>query len=108
LTVRWGQRGRVGDTNVKPRAQFVVGKLAPWVLSANPNAVLDLPLPLQMRPGESWTGNLALPAPVGGMAGIQSLRAPLDAGLERAMLLRDASRHQGGTPADRLAQRRGR
>jgi hypothetical protein len=103
LIVRWGQRGRVGDSNVKPRAQFVVGQLAPWV---DANAVLNLPAPLQMRPGDSWTGNLALPAPPpGGMAGIQTLRAPLDSGLERAMLLRDVSRHHGGTPADRLAQR---
>lgn len=107
LTVRWGQRGRIGDANVKPRAQFVVGQLSPWVLSANPNAVLDLPLPLQMRPGESWTGNLALPAPLGGVAGIQSLRSPLDFGVDRAMLLRDVSRHHGGTPAERLAKRLG-
>mgnify|MGYP001766436702 CR=1 FL=1 len=78
-----GARGRVGDTNIKPRAQFVVGQLAPWVLSANPNAVQDLPAPLQMRPGDSWTGNLALPAPLGGTAAIQALRSPLDIGLER-------------------------
>jgi hypothetical protein len=108
LTVRWGQRGRVGDANVKPRAQFVVGQLAPWVLQANPNAVQDLPAPLQMRPGDSWTGNLALPAPLGGMATIQALRSPLDGELERAMLLRDTSRHHGATPADRFAGRRGR
>jgi hypothetical protein len=108
LIVRWGQRGRVGDTNVKPRAQFVVGQLAPWVLAVDPNAVQNLPPPLQMRPGESWTGNLALPAPLGGMAGIQSLRRPLDFGLERAMLLRDVGRHHGATPNDRFVKRLGR
>jgi hypothetical protein len=98
----------VGDTNVKPRAQFVVGQLAPWVLAVDPNAVQNLPPPLQMRPGESWTGNLALPAPLGGMASIQSLRRPLDFGLERAMLLRDVGRHHGATPNDRFVKRLGR
>jgi len=102
LIVRWGQRGRVGDANIKPRAQFLVGQLAPWVLDADPNAVLNLPAPIQMRPGESWTSNLTLPAPLGGLAGIQSLRAPFDFESERAALLRDVSRHRGGTPNDRL------
>ncbi|MGB2816226.1 MAG: hypothetical protein WBC37_03300 [Burkholderiaceae bacterium] len=108
LTVRWGQRGRVGDSKVKPRAEFVVGQLAPWVLLADPNAVQSLPPPLPMRPGESWTGNLTLPAPLAGTAGIQALRSPGDFAAERAMLLRDVSRHQGGTPNDRFVRRLGR
>jgi hypothetical protein len=106
LTVRWGQRGRVGEANVKPRVQFVVGQLAPWVLAADPNAVQNLPPPLQMRAGDSWTGNLALPAPLAGKAGIQALRlTPLEFGAERAMLLRDVSRHHDGSPNDRIVQR---
>jgi hypothetical protein len=108
LTVRWGQRGRVGEVSVKPRTQFVVDRLAPWVTSADPNAVNNVPAPIQMRPGESWTSNLTLPAPPGGLAGIQSLRVPFDFESERAVLLRDVSRHRGGTPNDRLLKALGR
>jgi hypothetical protein len=108
LTVRWGQRGRVGEVSVKPRTQFVVDRLAPWVTSADPNAVNNVPAPIQMRPGESWTSNLTLPAPPGGLAGIQSLRVPFDFESERAVLLRDVSRHRGGTPNDRLLRALGR
>ncbi len=68
LTVRWGQRGRVGEGTIKPRAQFVVEQLAPWVLQADPAAVSALPAPIPMRPGESWNANLVLPAPPSGLA----------------------------------------
>ncbi len=107
LVVRWGQRGRIGETSVKPRAQLAVSQLAPWVLNADPNAVNNLPAPIQMRPGDSWTGNLALPAPPAA-ASIQALRAPLDFESERAMLLRDVGRHHGGNPNDRVLKALGR
>ena len=60
LIVRWGQRGRVGAAAVKPRARAVAQALVPWF---NAGEVDNLPAPLQMRAGESWTANLALPAP---------------------------------------------
>jgi hypothetical protein len=34
LIVRWGQRGRVGETTIRPRAQFVVSEIAPWLDAA--------------------------------------------------------------------------
>jgi hypothetical protein len=106
LIVRWGQRGRVGATTVKPRAELVVGQMAPWVPLAE---VQNLPAPVQMRAGDSWAGNLVLPAPPGGLAGIQSLRTPLDFESDRATLLRDVRRHHGhGSPNDRLLRRLGR
>ncbi|HEU0202523.1 MAG TPA: hypothetical protein VFR86_19090 [Burkholderiaceae bacterium] len=60
LMVRWGTRGRVGETAVKPRAKLVVQHLAPWI---DPATVDALPAPLAMRAGESWNANLLLPAP---------------------------------------------
>ena len=57
--VRWGQRGRIGEADIKPRVRSIVQQLTPWV---NPNAVDGLPPPLAMRAGESWNDNLALPA----------------------------------------------
>jgi hypothetical protein len=58
VAVDWGQRGRLGDTGVKQRAQWVVEAIYPdqdFSLFFQ-----DLPLPLSMREGESWCDNLAL------------------------------------------------
>jgi hypothetical protein len=60
LIVRWGQRGRIGSANIKPRARAIAQALVPWFSSSE---VDNLPAPLAMRAGESWTANLALPAP---------------------------------------------
>ena len=60
LIVRWGQRGRIGAASIKPRARAAAQALVPWF---DPNQVDTLPAPLQMRAGESWSANLALPAP---------------------------------------------
>ena len=60
LIVRWGQRGRVGEPAIKPRARALVQQLTPWI---NPAEVDNLALPLAMRSGDTWTGNLSLPAP---------------------------------------------
>jgi hypothetical protein len=112
IIVRWGQRGRVGDAAVKPRAQFVVGQLAPWVLQADPNAVSSLPAPIAMRAGESWTANLAQPAPPAAMAAAQALAGPrLTTEQEQRLLQRALSRQLIGmsgpatshwTPNERL------
>ncbi len=115
LTVRWGQRGRVGEATIKPRAQYVVGQLAPWVLQADPGAVTNLPGPIAMRPGESWASNLVLPAPPSGMATAQALLGPrLSSEQEQILLRRAVSRQligiagpalQHGTPNERALQR---
>jgi hypothetical protein len=58
--VRWGQRGRIGEPALRPRAKAIAQALVPWFDAAE----LDqLPAPLAMRAGESWKDNLQLPAP---------------------------------------------
>lgn len=58
--VRWGQRGRIGEPALRPRAKAIAQALVPWFDAAE----LDqLPAPIAMRPGESWKDNLQLPAP---------------------------------------------
>jgi hypothetical protein len=57
--VRWGQRGRIGEAAIHPRARAIVEALAPW---ANAAEVEHLPAPIAMRPGESWSANLQQPA----------------------------------------------
>ena len=114
LTVRWGQRGRVGEAAIKPRAQFAVDQLAPWVLQADPNAVTNLPAPIAMRPGQSWAANLVLPTPPA-MATAQALRGPrLSSEQEQILLRRAVSRQligiagpaiQHSTPNERALQR---
>jgi hypothetical protein len=91
VIVRWGQRGRIGEPNIKPRARLTVQNSAPWV---DANEVDALPAPIQMRPGESWADNLALPGPPpSGMAGIAFAgRRALTLEEERLMLLRDLTR----------------
>jgi hypothetical protein len=60
LIVRWGQRGRIGEPAIKPRAKAIVQQLVPWV---DPLEVDKLLPPIAMRSGESWSANLPLPAP---------------------------------------------
>lgn len=73
--VRWGQRGRVGESGIKPRARAIVAALVPWLPTTEVDA---LPTPLPMRVGDTWAGNLTLPAPPGGQArALSAADAPL-------------------------------
>jgi hypothetical protein len=58
LIVRWGQRGRVADTTIKPRIKLVLQNMAPWI---DPAAVDTLAAPITMCAGQSYTQNLTLP-----------------------------------------------
>ena len=111
LIVRFGQRGRIGEAAIKPRAQLAVQELAPWVLQADANAVANLPAPIAMRAGDSWTNNLIVPAPPGGLLGPLSVRGPLDVASERALLARALvgahGRHGPRTPNERWLKRTG-
>ena len=110
LIVRFGQRGRIGEAMIKPRARYAVGELAPWV---NLVEVDSLPAPIAMRAGDSWTNNLVVPAPPAGMAGPLALRTPLDFEADRALLERAITgpkgRHGGHwTPNERWLRRASR
>lgn len=85
LIVRWGQRGRIGEASIKPRARYAVEHLAPWVALTE---VDNLAAPIALRAGESWAANQIVPAPPGGLAGPLSLHASLDIASDRALLRR--------------------
>jgi hypothetical protein len=55
LLVRWGQRGRIAEANIKPRLTLVLGDIAPWISTSTVN---NLPAPLALREGQSWSANL--------------------------------------------------
>ena len=57
LIVAWGSRGRVGEASIRPRVRQVLGEIAPWIDASTVDA---LPVPVPMRPGESWAANLNL------------------------------------------------
>jgi hypothetical protein len=59
LIVRWGQRGRIGQDSLKPRAALMLQRLTPWI---DVSEVEQLPAPIPLRPGASWRDNLAQPA----------------------------------------------
>lgn len=104
LIVRFGQRGRIGEATIKPRARYAVGELAPWVALTE---VDNLPAPIPMRAGDSWASNLIVPAPPGGLAGPLRLRTALEVATDRELLIRSLTGHRGGhrTPNDRWLQR---
>jgi len=57
--VEWGQRGRIGEANIKPRVAFAVNRILPEF--EDYQTVLDnLPAPIQMEPGKSWIENLEI------------------------------------------------
>jgi hypothetical protein len=91
LVVRWGRRGRDGEIGVKPRVRIAVENIAPWV---DPALVDALPPPLDMRAGESWNANLALPAQLGTNE-VRVLSTPASRAAD-AWLLERALRHPGG------------
>ncbi len=104
LIVRFGQRGRVGEAAIKPRARFAVEQIAPWV---NPVEVDALPAPIAMRAGDSWASNLMVPAPLGGVAAPLALRGPRELAADRALLMRSLSGNRGEhwTPNERWLNR---
>jgi len=57
--VNWGQRGRIGDENIKPRVLFAVSNILPEVNNIE-MLVNTLPTPIMMNIGESWQDNLVL------------------------------------------------
>ncbi|GIL03702.1 MAG: hypothetical protein BroJett031_02220 [Betaproteobacteria bacterium] len=94
LIVRWGQRGRVAETAVRPRVKLAVGSLAPWI---DPASVDAFPAPLAMRAGKSWNANLVLPAPPSGV-GAAAVRTPASKAEDAYLLERAQRRGRGGIP----------
>lgn len=56
--VQWGVRNRLGDLNVKPRAEFVAAELLPGVDFATFFA--EFPVPTSMAINQGWCSNLTL------------------------------------------------
>lgn len=105
VIVRWGQRGRVGETSIRPRALFLAQQLAPWIDAAAD--VAALPAPIAMRAGESWAGNLVLPGPPSSMLGALAMRTPASLEGESILLRRALTRQLMGIDTRSTTQRHG-
>jgi len=57
--VSWGQRGRIGDENIKPRLQYVLPRILPEFTEAS-TVITNLPAPTMMTVGGNWLENLTL------------------------------------------------
>lgn len=57
--VNWGQRGRIGETNIKPRVSFVSRRILPEFVEAD-TIINALPSPINMQAGKTWAENLAI------------------------------------------------
>ncbi|GIU25825.1 hypothetical protein L2719_04625 [Shewanella schlegeliana] len=58
ITVDWGQRGRIGDIKLESRAAFVIDQMMPELNGLS--LVSDLPTPIEMKQGQSWSDNLTI------------------------------------------------
>ncbi|MDC8770403.1 hypothetical protein [Roseateles albus] len=65
LSVSWGQRGRIGEAAIKPRAKLVLAEALPWV---DMGLVDTLAPPLLLRAGQTWGANLDQAALAAGKA----------------------------------------
>ncbi len=93
IIVRWGQRGRVGEPTIKPRAEFAVSQLAPW-LDAAGDAGRDAGADSD-APGRVVDANLTLPAPPpSAMASAQALLGPRLSSEQEQLLVRRALSRQ--------------
>lgn len=56
--VTWGQRGRIGEDNIKPRVVFSASRVLPEFDSNS--ALTIVPKPIDMTEGKDWLVNLAI------------------------------------------------
>ncbi len=61
--VTWGQRGRIGETTIKPRVAFTATRVLPE-FDTN-STLLTIPTPIALIEGNNWLENLSIsPSPV--------------------------------------------
>jgi hypothetical protein len=57
--VAWGQRGRIGENNIKPRVDYVTRRILPEFTTVS-EAINNLVTPITMQIGKTWAANLAI------------------------------------------------
>jgi hypothetical protein len=57
--VAWGQRGRIGDNNIKPRVEYVTRRILPEFTNVR-DVINSLASPITMQVGKTWAENLTI------------------------------------------------
>lgn len=78
--VTWGQRGRIGDNNIKPRVEYVTRRILPEFTNISAT-VNNLALPIAMQPGKTWAENLAISPTTGNRLNKDASESPLNRGV---------------------------
>ncbi|QIR14396.1 PKD domain-containing protein [Shewanella aestuarii] len=93
IIVDWGQRGRVGSTDIRERAEYVIQQIMPEMNAGD--LIAQLPAPIPMQAGLSWLDNLPLNQTMTNAAfNIQqapSMKASSTRGIDRPIELSGAS-----------------
>ena len=75
--VAWGQRGRIGDDNIKPRVEYVTRRILPEFTTLS-NEINSLAAPIAMEPGKTWAENLAISPLIGQKSNKDANESPLN------------------------------
>lgn len=74
--VTWGQRGRIGEENIKPRVLFSASRILPEFDSAT--AINNIPAPIAMTVGKNWIENLVIsPDPLNAAKSVNKVKNSL-------------------------------
>ena len=78
--VMWGQRGRIGENNIRPRVEYVTRKILPE-FSNVAEAVRNLAQPIGMSSGKTWAENLAISPQTNRVENKDAIESPLNRGV---------------------------
>ncbi|MEI6895298.1 MAG: hypothetical protein V5789_11900 [Colwellia sp.] len=67
-SVTWGQRGRIGDNNIRDRVEFSASRVLPEFDSQQ--AIDSVPTPIEMVAGDNWVDNLTISASEDNISGL--------------------------------------
>ena len=74
--VTWGQRGRIGEANIKPRVEYVTRRILPEYTTVSQD-INNLEAPIAMQTGKTWAENLAISPTVNQVTNINANESPL-------------------------------
>jgi hypothetical protein len=75
--VAWGQRGRIGENNIKPRVDYVTRRILPEFTTVS-ESINNLATPITMQIGKTWAENLAISPMTKQVANKDAIESPLN------------------------------
>jgi len=75
--VAWGQRGRIGENNIKPRVDYVTRRILPEFTEVS-ETVNNLATPIVMQIGKTWAENLTISPSISQVINKDANESPLN------------------------------